>query len=130
MKKRLIVWLLSCCFIVTICLFSSNLLAIDIVQITNTSGINERHPRIVMKDSLIYVIWWHENENLIYFCRSINAGQHWDTPLKIWNGNRPSIALSESGDIYIVWENNKEILFSKSTNGGISFEDTVKQVIR
>ncbi len=52
-----------------------------------------------------------------------------DDPGNVIDDYEPSIAVSDSGVIYVTWngdENNKRILFSRSTDGGNTFSPAIK----
>ena len=72
--------------------------------------------------------------NQILFSRSTNHGVSFSTPIKVnkgtTNAQGADVAVAPNGDIYVVWRdffinsvNPDEIVFVKSTNGGVTFSD-------
>lgn len=77
------------------------------------------HISVVWRNTL-YDVWD------VYYCRSIDGGVTWRSPVNI-SGNigfseYPDISLNSGGVIYVVWEDrtlgNREIYFSRSTSSG------------
>ena len=98
----------------------SNLWAISNVKVTNTPE-NELNPSISMNDSTIYLAWHVSENNIVNFSSSNNLGENWNPPIQIGSGNEPVVVVDTKGYVFIVWQNNGEILMRKSTNG-INFE--------
>jgi hypothetical protein len=72
--------------------------------------------------------------NQILFSRSTNHGASFSTPIKLnkgtTNAQGADVAVAPNGDIYVVWRdfsinnvNPDEIVFVKSTNGGLTFSN-------
>jgi len=112
------------CILLTVLIYSSNLWAINNVQITNTPW-DERYPQISMKDNLIGVVWNVPTKDSVYFAKSADNGKNWSSSLAIGRGDSASIAISDNGYIYIVWHSNGEIIFRKSIDFGLRFEDPI-----
>lgn len=78
-------------------------------------------------DETLYAAW-ENGEGDIEFSVSEDNGQHWSEPINLSDnsGESESPRLMSSGDdVYVTWEDdtegNKEIYFSKSTDGGKHF---------
>ena len=99
------------------------------------------YPSIVVDDTSgdIYAVW-HDRRNKkydIYFAKSTNGGLSFGKNIKINDsitGKRfyPSMAIDTNGDLYIVWHDerngsrNRDIYFTKSTDGGLTFTANVR----
>ncbi|MFC1636933.1 sialidase family protein [Planctomycetota bacterium] len=59
----------------------------------------------------------------VYFCRSIDNGETFSSPIYLSIGTAPKIAVDSDGKIYIVWDYD-EIYFTCSSNGE-TFSDPV-----
>jgi hypothetical protein len=95
---------------------------------------------IACQGDTLYVVWydWRNGYGAVYFSKSTDAGQTWSLDLRFAGGSSdfeayaPSIALNAGGDIYVAWsswepgpEPDRNIYFSKSTDGGLTFSDSV-----
>ncbi len=86
----------------------------------------------------VYVVWQDQRngDSDIYFSRSTNGGISFSPNVRVNddNGNSlqelPSLALGKTGNIYVVWgdwrNGGSDIFFSKSTDGGASFGDGLR----
>ncbi len=87
----------------------------------------------------VYVAWRDErNDRDVYFSRSIDGGQTFEPNIivndtagvPVSSQRDPSIWVSKSGNIFIVWEDLRsgpsDIFFDKSTDGGVSFSQDIK----
>jgi hypothetical protein len=91
----------------------------------------------VSQDNNIYVAWQSNPQagnGQVVFTRSTDNGESFTNPVTISESNvdsqNPQIAVSEDNNIYIAWQSNPqigngEIVFTKSTNNGKSFENAV-----
>jgi len=80
----------------------------------------------------IYVVWQDDRNGTdnIYFAKSTDGGYSFSANMQINDApaiaGYPKIAVSSNGIIYLVWHDarngNMDIYFTKSTDGGISFE--------
>jgi hypothetical protein len=113
-----------------------------VINVSQTNG-NSRQPHIVVSPAgVVHVAWSDDPTNSqgqyrILYRRSFDNGQSFSSPVTISTGTgaalRPKMALS--GDrVYMVWmqdpdtaqeSNTKEIMFSRSLNGGASFSAPV-----
>jgi hypothetical protein len=104
------------------------------------------HPDIAIdKDDNIYVVWtdYRNSDPDIYFSKSTDGGETLSSnkrvnddpssPTKRVGQYYPSIAIDNDGDIYIVWSDerrgsfgDRDIYFTKSTDGGNSFQPNVR----
>jgi hypothetical protein len=90
----------------------------------------------VLKDT-VYTIWQGEptdSTSYIYFAKSTDTGTTFTTEIKVYDGSNtdlhvfPSLFVAPNGEIYVAWtaitnnENDWNIWFAKSTNGGVSFQ--------
>ncbi|MCK5057474.1 MAG: exo-alpha-sialidase [Candidatus Aminicenantes bacterium] len=105
------------------------------VNISNNSGFSGA-PAIAVDDAgNINVVWCDDTPGNIeiYFSRSTNDGVTWSQGVNISNNFResicPDIAVDSSGNIDVVWFDNTpgnfEIYFSRSTDNGVSWSQTV-----
>jgi hypothetical protein len=85
----------------------------------------DRSPASPFQDNIY--LTWHES-NIMRFARSRDFGNTWDPVISFSNANAKrgigsDIATDRAGNIYYVWAafNSRDILVSKSTNGGTSF---------
>lgn len=107
----------------------------NITNLTNNDQ-DSVYGQIAKLENNVYVTWQESiGEKLtkknydIYFMKSIDNGETFDTPLNISNNaefsEHPQIAVSNNGIIFIVWadntnSNNTEIMFTKSEDNGKS----------
>lgn len=116
---------------------------IRVNDIPNSEGIIAWRPSIaVAPNGIIYVIWeeyrWPNLGN-VYFTKSTDGGSTF-VPSQSINEISPmnfstsfpesSLGLYGNDRVYIVWSDdinsNKDIYFTRSVNGGISFESSIK----
>jgi len=85
----------------------------------------------------IYVAWAMfpgGGHNQVLFSRSTNHGVSFSSPIKINKGTTDAqgadVTVASNGDIYVFWRefalnnaNPAEIVFAKSTNGGVTFSN-------
>lgn len=79
----------------------------------------------------INAAWWDTSltNREIFFSRSTNEGVTWSPPADLTHNSgrsdEPAMAVSCSGNIYLVWEDktpgNWDILFTRSTDGGANW---------
>ena len=94
-------------------------------------------------DNQIYIVWVDcrndptcETNTDIYFARSTDGGQSFDPAVLVGDdetffANAPKIAADNSGNIYVVWHDNRtgnswDVYLSKSADGGGSFLPSVR----
>ena len=110
------------------------------VDDTGSDSLDQQKPSIgcTQGGDTVYVVWWDERngefDNLdVYFSRSIDGGLTFEPNVLVndtvgitqslqWY---PSLFVSRSGSIYIVWEDNRfgpyQVYFAKSIDCGLSF---------
>ncbi len=95
------------------------------VNISNTPG-SSRLPAIAVSGQNVYIVW--DDNNNILFIRSTDGGASFGSTVRFQSGGDPAVAASGyplENNVYFVWTDNSsgnsEILYSKSTNGGVSF---------
>jgi hypothetical protein len=93
-------------------------------------------------NGIIYVVWEHKIDGnySILFSKSLDGGNIWASSKKVDDEptakqRMPSIALDAMNNIYVVWRNSSQkdadvyaefdIFFSKSTNGGDNFTQSI-----
>jgi N,N-dimethylformamidase beta subunit-like, C-terminal/BNR repeat-like domain len=93
-------------------------------------------PQMVISQGNVYVAWQSnpEGENgEIVFSRSTDNGRTFESPISISDKNvdalNPQIAISQ-GNVYVAWQSNpeggnSEIVFSRSTDNGRTFESPI-----
>jgi BNR repeat-like domain len=68
------------------------------------------------------------DDGRIYVFRTSDLGQTWfDTTASIESGDKSSIAIDNSqgphsGRVYVAWKSNRDVLFSYSTDQGVTFQ--------
>ena len=90
---------------------------------TTTSG-QQHLPKLGASGDRAYITWRDERNgaNEIYFAVSPDGGETFSVKPLSFNGEGPDIAAQGEG-IYLVWQGNDgKVYFSRSTNGGTSFE--------
>lgn len=108
----------------------------NITNLTNNDQ-DSVYGQIATLENNVYIVWQESlGEKLpkknydIYFIKSEDNGETFDTPINISNNagfsEHPQIAVSQNGIIFIVWadntnSNNTEIMFTKSEDNGKSF---------
>lgn len=77
------------------------------IQVSNSPGVESNWPRVAATGDTVHVVWAEGNVppfNL-YYNRSFDGGNSWDTPQLLATNPRYSYALVTDGDIVIVfWE--------------------------
>jgi len=116
--------------------FSSNLP----VDNSTTYG-NQAFPRIVTdSEGNISVVWAEGTTHFdhIFYARSENSGHDFMVKVRVDDATEssgyrsfPSIAINETGSIFVVWEDTRNddvpsIFFSKSDDGGRSFSTNIQ----
>lgn len=99
----------------------------------STTGYVQGHSQMFVKgsggDAEVYVVWVASDNN-IYFDKSTDGGTTWGTDIRVNDDisatrEWPSIHMDASGNIYVVWMDNRngnnDIYFSYSIDGGNSF---------
>jgi len=92
--------------------------------------------RVIFASGEDVFLVWSDNrfgDQDVFFANSANKGDHWsenikinDTPIGDQTDQRsPSIVVSESEEIYVVWSDTRygtfQIFFAKSDDGGLTF---------
>jgi hypothetical protein len=112
--------------------FSNNA---QITPVHVTPGGNEvSHPvgAFGIDDNTLYAAW--EDRTVgntdIMFARSDNGGTTWSTSINLSHNNGASLSprmVASGNNVFVTWEDdssgNTEILFSRSTDGGMTFGD-------
>jgi len=97
-------------------------------NIGNNTGMNG-FPQVAVSGSNVYLVW-HDASKGILFARSTDNGTSFTNITNIGNNTGfngyPQIAVS-GDNVYVLWINNADkkygqIFFTRSTNGGVSFE--------
>jgi hypothetical protein len=113
-------------------------------KVNDVSGGNHYYPDIVIDENgVIHVVWEDKVDGnfSIYYSKSLDGGNTWVPSKKVSDdpsckGQRmPSIAIDFNGNIYVVWRESRQkdadvysemdIYFSKSTNGGDNFTQSI-----
>jgi hypothetical protein len=109
----------------------------NITNLTNNKE-DSIYGQIAAFEKNVYVVWQEsvtkslpEHNYDIFFIKSENKGRSFSNPINLSNNNeyseRPQIAVSEDGAIFIVWadkvknHDNKQIMFTKSEDNGKTF---------
>ena len=100
-------------------------------NISNSAGSSSESRIAADSRGNIYVVWNDGNPSAfeIFFSRSTDGGATFSAPQNLSNNVgssfSPAIALDSGGNINVVWTDNTpghdDILFSRSTNGGVTF---------
>jgi Collagen triple helix repeat (20 copies) len=108
-------------------------------SIINLSGTpaSSRHPAMAVSGSNVYVVWEDESSGNgdIFYKRSTNGGATFGEPINLsvndGESHAPAIAVSGT-NVYVVWEDftpgNSDILYKRSTDGGISFVEPTENL--
>jgi hypothetical protein len=99
-------------------------------RLTWSSGFSW-HPAIAVDSSdNVHLVWFDDSSgnDEIYYKKSTNGGASWITKRLLWNSDSswyPAMTIDPNDNIHVVWEDstpgNWEILYKKSTNGGVSW---------
>ena len=105
----------------------------DVINLSNNAG-NSLLPAVASSGNRVYVVW-NDNtsgNNEILYKRSVNGGATFSATMNLSNnaGNSLQSAIAASGNnVYVLWTDdttgNNEILYRRSTVGGVNFEPTV-----
>jgi len=78
----------------------------------------------------VYVIWQESRDNpfgtWILFARSNDGGKTFGPNVIAAGGVNPSMRVDSAGIIYLAYQNNADIFFRKSIDGGMTFTSRVK----
>ncbi|MDZ4747198.1 MAG: T9SS type A sorting domain-containing protein [Saprospiraceae bacterium] len=101
----------------------------DETRITNDPA-DSGFPCLSTSGPVVHLVWTDtrfEDEE-IYYCHSLNAGQSWGDQMRLTNdgGNSINASVSSSAnDVHVVWQDNRngndEIYYKRSTDGGLSW---------
>lgn len=67
------------------------------------------NPKIIFSGEDLYIVWESvrgANNNNIYF--TYWDGDTWVSPVSVYDGVNPSVALAPDGDLYLAWQNNPD----------------------
>jgi hypothetical protein len=103
----------------------------QVYQMTNTTAFEDKewtatdlNPASPFANNL-YCSWTRFSfTSEILLVRSTDEGVNWSNPVSVSDessvqGSFP--AVGPSGDLYVVWRHSGQIMFDKSTNGGVTF---------
>ena len=103
-------------------------------QLATTLG-EAPYAKLVVFGNATYVVWTQPTDigtHEIFFTRSLNGGADFNEPVNVSNNPGDSLSPQVSafnGSVYVVWtddsSDNAEILVSKSTSNGDSFEKAI-----
>jgi hypothetical protein len=111
-------------------------------NISNNTG-DSVYPSIAVSGNNTYVVWQDDNfgEGVSYdrknydilFAKSVDGGRSFKNTTNLSNSipisERP-IVTANGNNVYVVWiediQNERNILFRKSTDGGITFDQTIQ----
>lgn len=110
------------------------------VRINDDTGMADQfNPNLAVDSSGIIHATWGDDRNGngdIYFAKSTDGGYHWSTNIRVNDDTgsnsqgTSSLALDGSGNLYVAWQdgrnNNSDIYFSRSINGGDSWNVNLK----
>jgi len=110
------------------------------IRVDDSSHSGQGKPSIAVDaNGNIYVAWedWRNDNPDIYFSKSTDEGASFEPNVRVDDTgsstgmqNEPSVTVDTNGNIYVVWHdyrnNVSDIYFSKSTDGGTSFEPNLR----
>ena len=116
----------------------------DINSFPGDDASDQSEPDIAV-DSLgnLYVVWRdnRDGNDDIYFSKSTDGGDTWSANVRVddggwWGQYSPCVPVDKYGDIYVAWADERnsatltqtDIFFTKSTDGGTSFDSPSVQV--
>ena len=107
----------------------------------DSSSASQRSPAMAIYNNDIYIVWQDDRAGSfdIYFAKSTDGGVSFGSSVRVDDSSggsqsNPDIAISSSGVVYVVWEDNRrtisandyDIYFAKSMDGGVSFQTNVR----
>lgn len=69
-------------------------------------------PSLAFRGGQLYVVWLGTTTRVIK--ERVWDGSRWGTPIRIASGDKPRLAMTADGIIYVAWENNGQIFLRKS----------------
>ena len=107
----------------------------DVVNLSNTDA-ESWNPQFAIYDNNLYVVWQDSTprNSAIFFTRSTDNGASFFSDVIYLGSNivdslNPEAVVSEN-NLYVVWQDktpgNYDIFFTRSTDNGASFSDTLK----
>ncbi len=114
------------------------------VRVDDSTGGSQSNPDIAITSTGVVYVTWQDNRRTIsasdydmYFAKSTDGGSSFQTNVRVDDTGSttadqkfPRMVLSPNDDIYIVWDDrrngDRDIYFSKSTNGGAGFMADVR----
>jgi len=106
-------------------------------MILSDSSVDGFNPAIAVSGNNVHVVW-HDNSagnSDIVYTRSTDGGATFSQPINLSNNpgtsHHPAIAIS-GDNVYVVWHDetpgNFDILYTRSTDGGASFVELIKNL--
>ncbi|MDE1725241.1 MAG: exo-alpha-sialidase [Thaumarchaeota archaeon] len=101
---------------------------LDVSNLKGDSG----YPQLAAWNNDVYVVWTQTMTGInydIYFVKSSNNGDSFDTPINLSNNSGPSgwPKISSDGTIYVSWVDSTpgkfDVFITKSNDGGATFQD-------
>ncbi|HEX5457281.1 MAG TPA: sialidase family protein [Candidatus Nitrosotalea sp.] len=101
------------------------------VNISSLKG-DSGYPQFTVWKNNVYVVWTQTMTGInydVYFAKSTNNGDTFDTPVNLSNNFGPSgwPKIASDGNIYVSWVDSSpgkfDVLITKSTDGGKTFEN-------
>jgi len=107
----------------------------SIINLSTNPG-HSQNPQIFTVGAYVYTLWMDDTHGSrdIFFRRSVDKGNTFGDTINLSNNpgaslNPSMVASRSTSNLYVVWEhipgNNGEILFTRSTDGGRTFENPI-----
>ena len=106
----------------------------DTINLSNSFNTHSTLPSLTLLNENVYTAWTEGpfNDGEVYYRRSTDGGASFGETVNLSNdtGNsgRPELRVS-APNLFMVWQNQAvkgdDIFFKRSTNGGVSFGDTI-----
>ncbi|MEW6680902.1 MAG: exo-alpha-sialidase, partial [bacterium] len=99
------------------------------------------NPSIAVQGNKLYVVWkdWRNGKGEIYFKRSLDSGNTWESEIKLADTNEsdiswlrsPIVNTDNNGNIHLVWDKkisngNDAIFYKKSTDFGMNWSPEIR----
>lgn len=116
--------------------FNPDVKVTDAVPYDGTSSVffSSGQHYTAFRGDTVYVVWWESRisnpptGNHVFFAKSTDCGATFGASKRVDDipaGFNPSMRVDSSGVIYVAYERQNNIYFTKSTNGGDSFTPSI-----
>lgn len=101
----------------------------NLSEMVGQEAIYDIKPEMIIEGNTIHVVWieQRQNNNKLYYCRSINLGETWQKPIliadqNIFDGYSNRNLAVDGNNVHIAIGMTNVVYYVRSTDGGSTFE--------